>query len=59
MPLATAAKTFGVPRNTLRARLVSGSISNRQIGKGATLSHLDIFNDMFSCSVALGISLSE
>jgi hypothetical protein len=38
MPFATAAKTFGVPRNTLRARLVSGNISNRQIGKGATLS---------------------
>jgi hypothetical protein len=38
MPLATAANKFGVPKNTLRARLISDSISNRQIGKGARLS---------------------
>lgn len=36
MPLATAAKTCGVPRNTLRSRLTTGSVSNRQLGKGAT-----------------------
>jgi hypothetical protein len=38
MPLATAAKEFGVPRNTLKTRLVSGSKSNRQTGTRATLS---------------------
>jgi hypothetical protein len=38
MPLATAAKTKSVPRNTLRSRLTTGSVSNRQLGKGATLN---------------------
>jgi hypothetical protein len=34
--LATAAITFDVRRNTLRSRLTTGSVSNRQLGKGAT-----------------------
>jgi hypothetical protein len=38
MPLATAAKTFGVTRNTVRSRLTTGSVSKRQLGKAATLN---------------------
>jgi hypothetical protein len=38
MPLANYSKKCDVPRNTLRSRLTTGSVSNRQLGKGATLN---------------------
>ena len=41
MQLMTAAKLFDVPRNTLRARILTGRVSNRRgFGKEELINHL-------------------